>query len=878
MSVIDFPWVVLKFGGTSVSTAERWATIAALAAARLAEGLRPLIVCSALSGISDRLERMLDLAIHGEHEEALAAIVARHRELGAALGLPGDGTPLLQADLDELSRLALAASLLREAGPKLKARVMAFGEILSTRLGAAFLETRGLAVSWHDARESLTARDHPRAGLARAYLAAACDFERDEALRDRLAALPGKVLLTQGFIARNSAGETVLLGRGGSDTSAALFAARLGAERCEIWTDVPGMFTANPSLLPSARLLRALDYEEAQEIATTGAKVLHPRCIPPLRAHRIPLRVLCTQRPEIPGTVISVAGPEGGPQVKAISARRGITLVSMEALGMWQQVGFLAEVFAVFAQHGLSIDAVSTSETNVTVSLDPGANVLEPAVLSRLIRDLSQHCEPRLIAPTAAISLVGRGIRAILHELAPVLEVFDEMKVHLVAQSASDLNLTFLVDEDQEERLVRQLHGLLFGHQAESAVFGPTWTELFGDLEPDEAEAPAGEWWRDRRSELLALAESESPVYVYDAETLDRAVASLLALGALDRLFYSIKANHCPGVLARFEAAGLGFECVSAPELEHVRGLFPHLAGDRLLFTPNFAPAEEYRRAFEMGAWVTIDSLHPLRAWPDLFAGRDLFVRLDPGRGRGHHSHVRTAGALSKFGVAPDQLDELARLTADLGVRIVGLHAHSGSGIRAVETWSETALFLGSVAERFPTVKILDLGGGLGVPERSGQSPLDLAALDASLRRFRAAHPDLQLWLEPGRFLVAPAGVLLARVVQLKQKGDLTYVGLETGMNSLIRPALYGAYHPIVNLTHLDEPASLLAHIVGPICESGDVLGRSRRIAPAQEGDVMLIANAGAYGRVMSSRYNLREPAGERLLPPRLSTQGVALG
>jgi diaminopimelate decarboxylase/aspartate kinase len=742
-------WVVLKFGGTSVSGAERWRTIAALAEARLAEGLRPLIVCPAQSGVSDRLETKL----------------------------------------------------------------------------AADLQSRGLPVVWHDAREPL-------------------DSGRDE--------LPVSIVITQA-----------------SDTSAALFAARLGAERCEIWTDVPGMFTADPSLLPSARLLRALDYEEALEIAITGAKVLHPRSIPPLRAYGIPLWVRCTQRPDIPGTVISASGPEGGPEVKAISARRGITLVSMDALGMWQEVGFLAGVFAVFARHGLSIDSISTSETNVTVSLDPGANALEPAALDLLLLDLAEHCEPRLIAPTAAISLVGRGIRAILHELAPVLEVFDEMKVHLMTQSASDLNLTFVVDEDQAERLVRKLHGLLFGHQAESAVFGPTWSELFGERDAATAEPGAGEWWRERRAELLALAREESPVYVYDAETLDRAVESLLALRALDRVFYSIKANHHPDVLARFYAAGLGFECVSAPELEHVRRLFPDLPGERLLFTPNFAPSGEYRRAFEMGAWVTIDSLHPLRAWPDLFAGRDLFVRLDPGRGRGHHSHVRTAGAQSKFGVAPEQLDELADLVARLGARVVGLHAHSGSGIRAIETWSETALFLVAVAERFPGVKILDLGGGLGIPERTGQSPLDLAAVDESLRPFRAANPHFQLWLEPGRFLVAQAGALLARVVQLKRKGDVVYVGLETGMNSLIRPALYGAYHPIVNLTRLGEPAAMVAHIVGPICETGDVLGRSRRIAPAEEGDVVLIANAGAYGRVMSSRYNLREPAGERLLPPR---------
>ncbi|HWM90014.1 MAG TPA: bifunctional aspartate kinase/diaminopimelate decarboxylase [Thermoanaerobaculia bacterium] len=865
-------WVVLKFGGTSVSSPERWRTIASLAEERMKEGLRPLVVCSAMTRITSELEGMLGLAVRGEHEEALRAIVARHLELGAGLGI--DTEALLRDDLDELTRLALAASLLREAGPRLKARVMAFGELLSTRLGAAFLEARGVPATWFDAREGLVSLDDPRKTEApRAYLSATCGHERDEALRQRLDAERG-VVVTQGFIARNAAGETVLLGRGGSDTSAALLAARIGAERCEVWTDVPGMFTANPALLPSARLLRALDYEEAQEIAITGAKVLHPRCIPPLRRHRIPLHVRCTDRPELPGTVVSAAGPETGPAVKAISARSGITLVSMETLGMWQQVGFLAEVFATFARHGLSIDSVSTSETNVTVSLDPGANVLEEEALAAVSRDLEGLCEPRVIAPTAALSLVGRGIRGILHELSPVLEVFEEMKVHLVTQAASDLNLTFMVDEDQSERLVRQLHGLLFGHQTESAVFGPTWAEMFGESVDTEGESVAvlpEEWWRGRRDELLVLAAEHGPVYVYDAGSLDRAAESMRSLGVFDHVFYSVKANCHPGVLARFEAAGIGFECVSAPELEHVTALFPGIEAERVLFTPNFAPAAEYRRAFELGAWVTIDSLHPLRAWPDVFRGREVLVRLDPGRGQGHHAHVRTAGAQSKFGVDPENLGELRELAAGLGVRIVGLHAHSGSGIRDARSWRETALFLAGEADRFPDVRILDVGGGLGVPERPGQGPLDLEELSASLRLFRAANPRFQLWIEPGRFLVAQAGVLLARVVQVKRKREVTYVGAETGMNSLIRPALYGAYHLIVNLTRLGQPTTMLAHVVGPICETGDILGRSRRLAPAEEGDVLLIANAGAYGRVMSSRYNLREPAGEMVLLPSAS-------
>jgi diaminopimelate decarboxylase/aspartate kinase len=863
-------WVVLKFGGTSVSTPARWATIADLVRRRLAEGVRPLVVCSALSGVSNQLEALLAAAVAGRYEEPLAAIEARHLELGAGLGLAA--APLLRDDFEELSRLALAASLLREAAPALQARVMAFGELLSIRLGAAFLASQGTATAWHDARTSLVALEDPLGPGPRAYLSASCDFDRDEALIAALDSLPAAAVITQGFIARNREGQTVLLGRGGSDTSAAYFAARLGAARCEIWTDVPGLFTANPSLLASARLLRALDYDEAQEIASMGAKVLHPRSIPPLRRYGIPLQVLCTDRPEAPGTVISAAGSAGGgdSQVKAISSRNGITLIAMETLGMWQEVGFLAEAFAAFAKHGLSVDSVSTSETNVTVSLDPQANVLGPAGLAPLLRDLAAFCEPRVIAPTTSISLVGRGIRAILHELGPVLEAFEELRVHLMTLSASDLNLTFLVDEDQSERLIRQLHGLLFGQKGESALFGPTWSELFGES-AEEAPEPAHEWWRGRRRELLELAAARGPVYAYDAPTLRAAAASLQRLAAVDRVFYALKANCHPGVLRVFHDAGLGFECVSAAELDHVLALFPGIAGERLLFTPNFAPREEYRHGFEVGARVTVDNVHPLREWPEVFRGRELFLRLDPGRGRGHHAHVRTAGAQSKFGLAPEQMEEARALLAACGARVVGLHAHAGSGVRSPEAWSEVALFLAEAAERFPDVRVLDLGGGLGVPERPEQSPLDLEALGELLGRFKVANPRFGLWLEPGRFLVAQAGVLLARVTQIKRKGEVYYVGLETGMNSLIRPPLYGAYHRIVNLSRLDEPSSWIAHVVGPICETGDILGRSRRLPPTAEGDVILIANAGAYGRVMSSRYNLREPAGEALLDPAMA-------
>jgi diaminopimelate decarboxylase/aspartate kinase len=170
---------------------------------------------------------------------------------------------------------------------------------------------------------------------------------------------------------------------------------------------------------------------------------------------------------------------------------------------------------------------------------------------------------------------------------------------------------------------------------------------------------------------------------------------------------------------------------------------------------------------------------------------------------------------------------------------------------------------LGKLAQRFPQVRAIDLGGGLGVPEKPGQVPVDLAALQSVVDEIRAQSPGLELWLEPGRFLVAQGGVLVVEVTQLKGKGAVQYVGVATGMNSLIRPALYGAHHDIVNLTRFGQPGTEVYNVVGPICESADYLGHERLLPATQEGDVLLIANAGAYGHAMSSNYNLREPACE---------------
>ncbi|HEV8239934.1 MAG TPA: bifunctional aspartate kinase/diaminopimelate decarboxylase [Thermoanaerobaculia bacterium] len=876
------PWVVVRIAGEALAEAAHWPRLLAEIAAARERGERVMVVCAPLPGLES--EALLAAVVEGGHEPVLRDLPARLERLGVPLDEPPpQGTQEL---IGELGRLLAGANLLGEAGPRARARIGAMAGALPVPLLAAWLRKMGIDAAAVDPRELLAAVDdkdrgsgsgkHASGGWAggdegeRAVLAADLAEQAPAGLGERLAALPA-VVVTAGGAARGTGDDaSPVLVEGGADRAAACLAAQLSALRYEAWGTSPGLFTADPQVVPSARLLRSLAYEEAIELFTTGTRGFHPRAVGPLRRAGIPLRFRDAAAPDAVGTEVSAQGGGATPRVKAVAFRSGVMLLSLETAGMWQRVGFLGEVFARIARHGLSVDLVSTAEANVTVSFDAAPGPVDGERLQRLAAELSELGRPRILGPCAAVTLVGRQIRSILHRLGPLLEAFEEQPVHLLTQAATDLNLTFVVDEEQAVRLVRELHELLLRRQGEDELLGPTWQELRGDARRGEAGAePTAEpavWWRRKREALLAMAEETAPVYAYDRESLAAAAAQLASLEVLDRVLYSVKANPHSGVLRTFHDAGLGFECVSPGEVAHLFALFPDLAPERILFTPNFAPRAEYDDAFARGVRVTLDNLWPLVRWPDTFAGRELFLRLDPGRGRGHHRHVRTAGTHSKFGIPLAELDETAAAVHAIGARVVGLHAHVGSGIVDPDAWREVAARLLQAAERFPDVEVLDLGGGLGVGELPQDPPLDLARLAAGLAEVKAAFPRYRLWLEPGRFLVARAGVLLARVTQLKGKGDSLYVGIETGMNSLIRPALYGAYHEIVNLTRLDEPPQQLADVVGPICESGDVLGAERRLPATEEGDVLLIANAGAYGRAMSSWYNLREPAAERLL------------
>lgn len=855
-------WIVLKFGGTSVSRRHRWDTIGKLAKKRADEtGARVLVVVSALSGVTNELTAIADGS--ADSAQRVAALEQRHREFLGELELDADSV------LGE--RLAALRGLLddpRAASRTLdwQAEVLGQGELLSSTLGAAYLRASGVDFGWMDARQWLDALPpQPNQSEWSKRLSVSCQWQSDSAWRERFVAQPTRMLITQGFISRHQDGGTAILGRGGSDTSAAYFGALLGASRVEIWTDVPGMFSANPREVPDARLLTRLDYYEAQEIATTGAKVLHPRSIKPCRDGGVPMAILDTERPELPGTSID-GNARTVPGVKAISRRNGIVLVSMEGIGMWQQVGFLADVFARFAKHGLSVDLIGSAETNVTVSLDPSENLVNTDVLAALSADLAEICRVKIIVPCAAITLVGRGMRSLLHKLSDVWATFGKERVHMISQSSNDLNLTFVIDEADAEGLLPILHAELIDSGAmpveETEVFGPRWREITGSVR-----ARPTPWWHAEREHLLRLADAGTPRYVYHLPTLRERARALKAIAPIDQRYYAIKANSHPAILEALVAEDFGLECVSHGELRRVFDTLPELSPRRVLFTPSFAPKAEYEAAFALGVTVTVDNVELLQRWPALFRGRSLWLRIDLGHGDGHHEKVNTGGKASKFGLSATRVDEFVEAARALDIRIVGLHAHLGSGVETAQHWRRMCDELAGFARRIGSVEVIDIGGGLPIPYSADDEPFDLETWAQGLAEAKSVHPAFRLAIEPGRYLVAECGVLLARATQVIEKDGIRRVGLDAGMNALIRPALYDAWHDVANLSRLGQDADAVFDVVGPICESSDVFGKRRRLPAATAADdVLLIADAGAYGYAMASTYNQRELPREEVI------------
>jgi diaminopimelate decarboxylase len=360
-----------------------------------------------------------------------------------------------------------------------------------------------------------------------------------------------------------------------------------------------------------------------------------------------------------------------------------------------------------------------------------------------------------------------------------------------------------------------------------------------------------------------------TPLYLYAGDVVRARCAALRAAFPRAEVRYAMKANDCPALLALVRAAGLGVETVSPWEVRLAREM--GFKKRQVICSANNPSDDDLRALARAGITVNLDALSALARWGKIAPkGARVGLRVNLQIGGGHHKHVVTGGPDSKFGLAPEDLPRAREIAAERGFAIVGLHQHLGSGLTDIEVFRAALDALFAIVPDFPDVTFVDIGGGFAVPIRPGDAPLDLArwgevaterfaALEASVRR------PLAMLIEPGRYVVAESGVLLTRVTTVKRARDRVWIGVDTGMHHLVRPAMYGAYHPVAPVrARAGTPERCF--VVGPICESGDVLAEERTMVPPEEGDLLAIGNAGAYGYVMASRYNLRARPAEIVL------------
>ncbi|HEV3149515.1 MAG TPA: lysine-sensitive aspartokinase 3 [Acidobacteriaceae bacterium] len=476
--------VVMKFGGTSVEDAVAIRRTADIVAGRVAQGLQPVVIVSAMARVTDQLLNAAAAAGRGDKSSALAASVAlraRHHQAAAELIPPTDLAPiatLIDEHFDALDELLRGLAAVGEVTPRTTDIVASYGERLSSPLVAAAFVARGIAAAHVDARNCIiTDAQHMRA------------IPQDELIAERLRehvqplAQAGRVPVLGGFIGSTPEGVTTTLGRGGSDFSAALVGGSLHAESIEIWTDVNGIMTTDPRICPDALRVRTISFDEASELAYFGAKVLHPATILPAVEKNIPVLVLNSRDAQNEGTRITALAPHCRSPFKSIAAKKRLTIIDIVANRMLMSHGYLKAVFEVFDRHKCSVDMVSTSEVSVSLTVDSNERLPEIAA------DLRKFADVKYEGRKALICMVGENIRGQNGIAAQVFGALRHINLRMISQGASEINMSFMIEEDDVEEAIRSLHSVFFA-DPDPSIFD---LEARRDLETRaEAQAAGG--------------------------------------------------------------------------------------------------------------------------------------------------------------------------------------------------------------------------------------------------------------------------------------------------------------------------------------------------------------------------------------------------
>ncbi len=447
--------ILMKFGGTSVQDAEAIDRAATIVKSRLSQ--KPVVVVSAMAKVTDQLLSMARAAGAGDRKTALKlsrALRERHYNtagelLGTALFTEFHSD--LGVEFEALDELLRGIAAVGELTPRTTDHVAAFGELLSSRIVKAAFAARGIEAELVDSRKCImTDSTHTRATPLMQ--------ETRERLQAKVQPLVanGRVPVMGGFIGATKSGVTTTIGRGGSDYSAAIVGAELGAERIEIWTDVDGMMTTDPNLCSDARRIKVISFDEAAELAYFGAKVLHPATVLPAIQKNIPVYVLNSRNPACEGTRIAARVPHCRNFFKAIAAKKRITIIDVAAPRMLLAHGFMRSIFEAFDRHGVSVDVVSTSEVSVSLTVD--SNEAIPA----LAADLAKLADVKYEGRKAIVCVVGENLRETPGIAARVFGELGDTKIRMISQGASEINLTFVIEEDEVPQVIRRLHSVFF--------------------------------------------------------------------------------------------------------------------------------------------------------------------------------------------------------------------------------------------------------------------------------------------------------------------------------------------------------------------------------------------------------------------------------
>jgi aspartate kinase len=455
--------IVMKFGGTSVEDAKAIDRTASIVRQRLAR--KPVVVVSAMAKVTDTLLKMARAAGAGERDTAIDLSRAlRERHYNTAGELLGTGVftrfhSELEAEFDALDELLRGIAAVGELTPRTTDHVAAYGELLSSRIVTEAFQARGIPAALVDSRQCIvTDSTHMRA----VPFFGETNERLTQLVRPLLA--ENQVPVMGGFIGATRAGVTTTIGRGGSDFSAAIVGAGLDAEAIEIWTDVDGMLTTDPNLCRDAHRIRVISFDEAAELAYFGAKVLHPATVLPAVQKNIPVWILNSRNPACEGTKITARAPHCTNIFKAIAAKKRITIVNVAAPRMLLAHGFLKAIFEAFDRHKVAVDVVSTSEVSVSLTID--TNEAIPA----LAADLAKLADVKYEGRKAIVCLVGENLRETPGVAARVFGELADLKVRMISQGASEINLTFVIAEEDVPGVIQRLHTAFFS-ELDPAVF-----------------------------------------------------------------------------------------------------------------------------------------------------------------------------------------------------------------------------------------------------------------------------------------------------------------------------------------------------------------------------------------------------------------------